>query len=865
MALKYFTQSRKDSVKHIVLGFNDENTNGISLKQICFRYLDEIFHGNLLDCINNKTEKYFIRNYNGLVYILDSLKDKSINELGWKNYCKIMNELYRIHCMSFFNGTLVVASTKYLVYKKFPREFTIKVFNEDGSITAINREYYMDMQSVSKARIVLSSLYLYILDNYRQEFENLIELNKFKHLLISEEKSPIKLEKINIEATRDRIFTNFSLDSNCDEVYLFERIGDGQTGSSIQSIINFNSNHPLIHDLLSGFINSLSDRVNQHRLTSYPYRQFFYYFRDSLGFMTDDELNSIEDFNYKVFNKQFRFYKKINYQVATSASYTRTQRHLFTLLLIQFYYYLCNYIEQKNISHNIFQGTNIKKGSLLNPKFRQIYEDGYRFLIHCMVEDVPQNYNRWVIESDKNSADSKCKSQNLCNFTGFKDKSFIKGLEEQKRTFVGDLKKYIWTGKGRMMRASDRIKPIRDFLNYKYDFDNRRKKVISINRGKEKLFPIELIMSYVLHVYTKYSEQSTRCHWLSHVKGFLKHYKKDYRIDEIALRRLSVNDKDYDGGNPIDKADLELISEEFQKRKDDSVRDELFYIIFKFKKTTKLRLGEILNLKRNCICDESFCQIQYYSKTSDGELIYHYLTEEKIADIKRAIEITDEYVSLADGNIKEFIFLSKAEYNRNRISRIANQFTNRFKEIVNSLADSLSVTTYTAYHLRHTFIDTIYTEGIKDGISINRIAGMVGNSPMVANKDYRRKMDLMEYAEAFIGVTISDVDIHGNILETEEEIEELDVVQGGAGACVEKGGCIKIIEGIEDKYICLKCPSFITCISRLPVFKKNIKELKIKLEEATSEDEINFINAQLKLNGAFYTALLDKKGVKKDE
>lgn len=854
MAQKGFSEKHIDSLRCMVICFNDEKFKGVSLKQVCLAYLDEILNGNLLDFMDAGHNEIIKWNYSGLMFVLNSLKGISISELGWKNYCQVMNELLSIHCESLFNAKKTKTPGQ-KTYHKVPKEITYTITRDDGCIMIANTEIRLCVRAVTKARNVLNSLYLYILDNYMLGLENLIELDRFRHLLISEERTVIRLKPVNLEALRGKVFTNFPIDSNCAEVYLF---GYVNTGRKIQSIINFNSSHPLIHELLIGFIESFENSSLYWLSASYPYRQFFYYFRDSLSFFNDDELKSVKDFTHKVFNKQYRFYKRINYQAVTLQNDTASE-NVFTNLLIRFYCYLFEYIEKNGIKHNIFEGTNIKKADLASNMFRSNYEKGYRYLIHRQMEDTPIAYNRWALKRDKNTASSSSHAHVFCDFTGFKDKSFIRGLEEQQRTFVEDCKRYIWKGKSAKHKPHNRIFAIKDFLNFKYDYDNRRNKVVNINRAKEKLFPIEFMMSYIVHLYNKYEDQGTRYIRARYIKDFLRHYKKNYEVDEIIFNRLALPEKDDDGGNPISEADLDLITAEFQKRKDDSVRDELFWIIFKLKKTTKLRIGEILNLKRDCIYDEDFFEIQHYSKVSYGELAYTNLTDEKIADIKRAIEITKEFADLADEDTKEYIFINKAKNAKGKVNRLNGQFTSRFREIVRSLVASLSVTTYVAYNLRDTFIDAIYKEGIKEGLSIVQIADYAGNSYYTANKSYRLREELIEYAEAFAGVIISDVDIHGNILETEEEIEELDVVQDGAGGCSEKEGCIRVLEGIEDKYICLKCPSFITCISRLPVFKKNIEQLKSQLEEASDEDEINFINAQLKLNGAFYAELLNKK------
>lgn len=103
-----------------------------------------------------------------------------------------------------------------------------------------------------------------------------------------------------------------------------------------------------------------------------------------------------------------------------------------------------------------------------------------------------------------------------------------------------------------------------------------------------------------------------------------------------------------------------MIAEEFRERSELSVKDELFFIIFTLALRTKMRLGEIINLRRNCIADKDFGNIKYYSKTSGGNLVDAFLTEEMITLIEKAIENTAQYAAIANERIKHYIFLNQS-------------------------------------------------------------------------------------------------------------------------------------------------------------------------------------------------------------
>lgn len=127
---------------------------------------------------------------------------------------------------------------------------------------------------------------------------------------------------------------------------------------------------------------------------------------------------------------------------------------------------------------------------------------------------------------------------------------------------------------------------------------------------------------------------------------------------------------------------------------------------------------------------------------------------------------------------------------------------------------------YRPYDLRSTFINNIYTEGINDKIPTSVIVQMSGNSIHTAKKYYRKATEVQTYAEIFAGVTVSSVDVYGNILE-EKDVEDLNPVEDGLGGCNQRGCVIE-----EEQYECLICPHFATTANRIPLFKKHITTLK---------------------------------------
>lgn len=136
------------------------------------------------------------------------------------------------------------------------------------------------------------------------------------------------------------------------------------------------------------------------------------------------------------------------------------------------------------------------------------------------------------------------------------------------------------------------------------------------------------------------------------VKSFLKYYKEKYKISDFVFKYLDCFERIKKGGKPIPDDDFNLFMEQFGNIKSESLKNELCFIVFYLCSTTKLRLGTILNLRRDCIInideEKNVGTIQFYSKTSDRNFETEILTLNCINFIKQA-------------NLSIYIFQKKTE------------------------------------------------------------------------------------------------------------------------------------------------------------------------------------------------------------
>lgn len=712
--------------------------------------------------------------------LVSLFKDYTIELISWKQYCLSMNII------------------------------RVQNWKDQGSNSREIRRM---------ARIMLSGFYNHIIENVHLDTKGLTELKEHKEFLIWEERKCSKMNDFMSEYLLDRIGTNFPLESSPDQLHLIP--GDDKRRPII---LNLNVCNDEIKSLLLGFYQSEAGS-KQHN----PTRQFVYLFRYSL-LVVEKEPQSITDFTFEVFKKQYRFYQKANIINATSRG--------FSVFLTRFYVYLCKIIKEQNIQHNIFEGTPYNGTALGSNSFSIMYERGFKLINYNPFEGIPFE-NRWqLIVPDGYASVVKFKPVG-CDFTEVKDKSFRE-----------DLKYYIWKQSGMSVSTVTRgSSSVIKFLNFISSYKQLNEFNSFVNA--------DLLEQWGFYIASK--DPATMNSYVKRCRSYLKFYKDKYQIPSLLIDILKQKPLDYNGGTPMSKHDVNLFSEKFQEQRSRGIIGELCYIIFNLATTTKLRSGEILSLERDSILEkhERTGVIQYHSKTSGNQKVKLTLAIEKINLIEKATLLTGDAHSKADEDTAKYIFIKEDDCRKDRIIGIVFQFANIFSKIQKLLEGQLD-NKYRPYSLRTTFIDNLYTEGINDGLPTSVIAEMAGNGEKTALRYYRETSETQEYAEIFSGVTISEVDVYGNILE-EKDVENLNPVEDGLGGCIQEG-CVND----EEQYECLICPHFATTANRIPLFKEHITRIKTQKESALSSQERSVIDAQLKLYTAYYVKLLEKSGGQQD-
>ncbi|MBM7607246.1 integrase [Lysinibacillus composti] len=724
-----------------------------------------------------------------------------------------------------------------------------------------------------KIREMIIKFYMYVYENVplvRSDIE------KFKHLLIKNEVNYV----IPYLEVRDApyYYTNFPKDSTPENI--FQLFIDDMEGKAPRLVnIFFNTNNPFLYKLFEHFTlyciqnicyeNSFVSKKESINLLKT--RAFYYLFEESLkrtSLIKEQKceewailknFNSLDIFNPLTFMEQYQFFKKfdreVNYVSFSSAA-----------SLIRFYLYIDDLSIQQTGKSILNVGT-FSRDILFKSRMLKYIELGYEILVLSPFEPIPDS-NKWCVLPKNKDKFISLSSKN--NF-------FIDFTEVTNKKFQNDLKKYVWNYKDSQARLITAIPRIINFLNLLDKFLKEIKETIPLHRNEINNLDDFLLKYRALlkNKKTKKGEsikEGTYMQIISQIKQYLRFYQEKYAIPELTFQYLKTKSVKQEGGNPFDAEDFIEIKKAFLKMKEDAkdknelIEAELANIIFSLSCQTKLRQGEICNLKRDCILSISQAlgvgEISYISKTSNGERITTYILLEDIQLIQKAIELTNEYNYEANSDYKDYIFLTTLSTKKTpnqRIGWMHFKYRFTFNKIVRSLYKSGKIKKYYEPNdARDTFIDSAWKQVETGNITPLVAANIAGNTERVAAQSYRKQLD-KDYLEITYMITIGGIDVDGTIFETEKEINQLQQVASGAGAC-NSDDCIKqkevLVRPVDTDFLCMTCRKFVTCTERAAIFEKRLEMYHEKLEEAENPNEKKYYSALVELYATYLTKIL---------
>ena len=657
---------------------------------------------------------------------------------------------------------------------------------------------------------ILSSFYKYMSEN--NSIVN-AALADCIHLLLPYE---FQLPKA-MTGSRD-IISNFNIGSNPKQILQFTFAYPNIKSVNVDIKANKDS---FIYNMLQGFVEELIENefVRSDRSSL---RIFLYSFLNSIG----EETYSINffTFNLESFKRQMIYYEQIDIKYKFTSINTKR-------IIKNFYLYLDKVYSQE-------QGTRLFTSSIFNRDLISIDTFHIHILndfvpcIHAPQEEMPQ-YDKWLLIND----------QDGCSPT-YKDRLIRVDFTRVDKLFKAEFKEYLWERNVVNLNLDMEFTTIEKFLNSCLEYQKENNKIVFLNSTRN-LFSTEFLLLYKTKIITrvlpngKIVNNRTASAQLIRIRGYLNFIKEKYNIPDVNIQLLNSLKREHRGGKPLAEKELKEISN-YILSDEDQENAKLYHYIFYLMCNTKLRLGEILNLERDCIVFKNekmgFGELMYISKTSNGEKVKEVFLIEDIKIIENAIKFTNPLLKYVTEKYSKYIFIT---LDKRRLSPIVKNVGLRFIEYFNAVVKKLYKEgriqkKYSANNLRHTYINMSW-QAVEDNIISSMEVGFVtGNSAEVATKHYR-EYQTKRYLEAMHMVTIGNVGIDGEIQVAEEKLINLQQVKDGEGAC-KSSSCIKINNDDSD-FECLTCRKFVTSIQRYELFQQRLAHYNQKAQTAEDGQE----------------------------
>lgn len=770
--------------------------------------LDYLAHKFILKEIKNEYENQKVTI--AWVLMIINWKGRKVEEVNWSTLCH-MHNVNLINCLRYdYKETFSISEVDDIVKR------TLKTFKNKNTLIGAIHFYSL-----------LHEFYRWLSqDKQFIKYSNIQSISKYENLLINISSINIQrmLSSDEEKVISRNILSDFPDGSSYKDLFQVEHISNNQK----KYLYNFNANTDdrSIHNLLNMFLNTFkkSDYLNNKFQ-----RIFVYYFVESLY---GDVVKGHNDFSKDIFITQYSYYKTLGRTLYKKGLVS--DERIFKEILVQFYRYLLNSFEGIE-AQELFDRKFIQ--SIFSKNFYKYYENGYEFIYHNRFEPIPKSDKFCILPS----------SQSLLN--AYNKNHMWRGVDitDVPLKYKEKVKGFIWFSEGNIMRNIQYIHALIEFLNLKKKYDYNYRNILEFQEGDSKEFSEDFLWEYRLGLdfQSNYSGETIKG-ILKMIRRFLKLYADEYGVTSNDLEVLNLKGlASFKGGIPLTDSDSKVIYIEFERLELINCNGRLYTIVFELLMLTNLRFGEILNLKRDCIIEvnlkEGSGKLMYLSKKSNSEYITQNVSLAIIQLIKEAIELMGKYV-VTNELMSSFIFIEPYQTPHIKFSKRIN-FSWYLKKIIKNVHSQLENKSYTPYNIRHTFINNVYKEGVKQNLSIPEMALISGNSYKSANLYYRKYGEIESYIETMAQVTISDVDINGNILPDAQK-EYRKIVKNNLGNCKSSQCNFEIGE-------CLLCTHFVTFPNRIPAFEQAICHYNEIIEKSTNHLEIQELSSQKKLLGKY--------------
>lgn len=564
-------------------------------------------------------------------------------------------------------------------------------------------------------------------------------------------------------------------------------------------------------------------------------KRFFEVFETS---MCGEEVKKLSDFNYQVFNKQFKYFS--DQQFTIDSKYT----------LVAFYIYLSTLPGGEKI---FTKEDPINLYFLIRNKFVLMYSQGYRVVSHNNIDEIPE-WDMWVLRNDgpKNFGNTLISSDMpSIDFTAI--------INPKHRQWV---KHWCWKFSKNIMCMQRESLIFKDFLNFISNLQDE--KIVIFTKRTDTKYDIipEHISTYrneIAYGKERKVSSTTVRQKIFYVRSFLGFIEQENlgKVDPMCYKYcvtrgfIKTNDSD-----PLSDENVKCLLVELSKRASEGNKDVhyLYFVMVYMQLFTELRISHIraitIDSIKTDLKNKSYIEMQ--TKVSAGENKKIQITKNVKKMLDTVIVKTENLRNeCKDPETKTLLFIQSG--NRNIIRNISES---PFYKHLTSTATSLGFECNSS-NLRDTYMTKAMEAEIEGLISEFSRGVLTDHASTRTDDAHYAKADIRKILQITYNIIIGDVNINGEIVShiPMEEIVAEKQVSNGCGLC-KSPTCV-----LKNNLDCLMCQNFITSYEFINAFEIEIAKLDCMYENQYLQHEKEHIQQIKRLCLEYISRILEKSGV----
>ena len=558
----------------------------------------------------------------------------------------------------------------------------------------------------------------------------------------------------------------------------------------------------------------LREYIQQSPYRNSMYSAFIGEFYRSMGSFAVDDTTKLSFCTFAESNRYF--YKK--YKGKNCATY------LFSLY---------NYFYNK-YQINFFNDEGLDIAVLSKRGFLQLVNSGFAIIKYNPNDPVPEE-DKWLLcykreyESSTNHPTSNTITMDFSDVNN--------------ETLKGWLKTYVWLKRKSIITKRNVATSIKEALNYIHSI--RTKEILNLYCRDIAPLDSPIMLGEAMAVRQLFKSQTntslvTQNTKIYNLRAFIQFLDENEvcQIDSGVYYHLYNQNELNNTATAIPDDDLRAMTRVMINNAQESIKNELYSVIFKIALDTEFRISQIVSLQKDCVYEtakkgEFIILSRRKDSTSEDE--QQPITIETKRQIDRAIAITAAIRVQAPEYLKNTLFIVP----QNGMVSVRAITRENFRKYLARCCEQAEIPTYTAANLRDTHMTKAREFKIKHQLSEIETSALTGHK--TPDVDMRHYVDMNVYTmmEVLHGVIIGNVDINGHI----EKALPDDIARSENEVSCGCGYCKSPVCHNMTYLDCIMCGDFVTMPSRLPFFEEQIKQIDIKIQQAnTPHDKEDYVN-----------------------